>query len=892
MSQLLEEALTLDETARRAWLTNLPLEHQDLAAALHDALLPGATQAAEINALKSLPKLDAAAEASAPAASGLAPGARVGPYELIRLLGAGGMAEVWLARRADGAFKREVALKLPMLARAQAGLEARFVRERDILASLEHPHIARLYDAGVDPQGLPYLAMEWVQGEPLTGWSDAHRLGIPDRLGLFLQVLEAVQYAHEKQVIHRDLKPSNILVTDSGQVRLLDFGVARLLEAEETNQSPLTSLYGRALTPDYASPELLRGDPIDGRSDLYSLGIVLYELLTGTRPYRLKSAASIGLLDQAIATLEPKQPSTQHGTQERLARQLRGDLDAIVLKALAKEPAQRYPSAAALAEDLRRHLDGRPIQARPARVAYRLRKLALRNRALLGVSVAAMVAILATVSYALYRESRLQVTVSASPPAVPAVPAAPTPAGAVDAFAPPAHSIAVLPFVNMSGDKDQEYFSDGLTEELLNSLSEINELQVAARTSAFSFKGKDTDIGTIARKLNVGTVLEGSVRRSAHTIRITAQLIDAVTGFHLWSKTYDRELGDVLKLQTEIATSVASALKITLLGDVATKVELGGTGNPAAFDAYLRGAKATNSIRDTNDLPAAIASYTEAIRLDPHYALAFAARSIALTVLAQQSPSEAAVREAFDEAQADARHALALAPELAQAHLAQAVVSSTTFDYRQASVEYERALALAPGNAELLRNSGVFAALMGHADAGLAAARRAVVLDPLARDSHYQLGRALYAAHRYVEAVAAFGDIISLDPGYKSTYGFRGLAYYALGDPESARASCETEPDYWLSQWCLSVVYNKLGRHADAETVLSKLKAALGDTASYQYATIYAQWGDRAKALEWLETAWRLRDPGLNYLKADPLVDPLRKEPRFQAIERELKFPD
>ena len=221
------------------------------------------------------------------------------------------MAEVWLARRADGAFKREIALKLPMLNRLQAGLEARFARERDILASLEHPHIARLYDAGVDRQGLPYLAMEYVQGAPLTDWCDAQRLGIPERLGLFLQVLEAVQYAHENKVIHRDLKPSNILVTESGQVRLLDFGVARLLEGEETDQPALTSVYGRALTPDYASPELLRGDPIDARSDVYSLGVLLYELLTGTRPYRLKSAASIGALDQAIATIEVKKPSMQ-----------------------------------------------------------------------------------------------------------------------------------------------------------------------------------------------------------------------------------------------------------------------------------------------------------------------------------------------------------------------------------------------------------------------------------------------------------------------------------------------------------------------------------------------------------------------------------------------------
>ncbi len=474
---------------------------------------------------------------------------------------------------------------------------------------------------------------------------------------------------------------------------------------------------------------------------------------------------------------------------------------------------------------------------------------------------------------------------AASTPAAQSAPATAT------AFNPPPHSIAVLPFVNLSGDKDQEYFSDGLSEELLNSLTEIEGLQVAARTSAFSFKGKDVNVSTVSRELNVGSILEGSVRRSGHTVRITAQLINAVTGFHLWSKTYDRDLGDVLKLQTEIATAVASALKVTLLGDVAAKVELGGTRNPAAFDAYLRGAKASNSIRDTKDLPGAIAAYTEAIRLDPNYALAFTGRSIALTTYAGEAETAAAVREGIDKAQADARQALILAPDLAQAHLALAEVSENTLDFTQASEAYDRALALAPGNAEVLRLSSRFAAYMGHFGSGIAAARRAVVLDPLGRISHTTLGRALYAARRNAEAVAAFAEVISLEPDYKSTYGERGLAYHALGDLERARASCETKPDYWQSQQCLAVIYDKLGRHADAEAELSKIKAAFGDAGAYQYATIYAQWGQRAKALEWLETALRLRDPGLALLKTDPLMDPLRQELRFQAIERELKFP-
>jgi TolB-like protein len=460
------------------------------------------------------------------------------------------------------------------------------------------------------------------------------------------------------------------------------------------------------------------------------------------------------------------------------------------------------------------------------------------------------------------------------------------------AFSPPPHSIAVLPFVNLSGDKEQEYFSDGLTEELLNSLSEINELQVAARTSAFSFKGKDDDIGTVARKLNVGAVLEGSVRRSANTIRITTQLINAVTGFHLWSKTYDRDLGDVLKLQTEIATAVASALKVTLLGDVATKVELGGTRNAAAFDAYLRGAKTMSSKLDGKDILTAIAEYTEAIRLDPRFALAFAARTQALFLYAAEAATGAGIREALDKAQADARQALTLAPDLAQAHLALAIVAAERdFDFTQASESYERALSLAPGNAEVSRRSGEFAVLMGRFDAGLAALRHAVVLDPLARVSYSALGQSLYLARRYEEAIAASAEAISLDADFKAIYVTRGLAYYGLRDLERARAACGTQPEYWYGQECLAVVYYKLERHADAEAELAKLMAANGDDNAYQYAAIYAQWGDRRKALEWLETALRLRDPGLIFLKTDPLLDPLRKEPRFQVILRELKFP-
>jgi TolB-like protein/Tfp pilus assembly protein PilF len=461
------------------------------------------------------------------------------------------------------------------------------------------------------------------------------------------------------------------------------------------------------------------------------------------------------------------------------------------------------------------------------------------------------------------------------------------------AFAPPPHSIAVLPFVNMSGDKEQEYFSDGLTEEVLNSLARINELQVAARTSAFSFKGKDIKIGTVARELNVSAVLEGSVRRSGHTVRITAQLINAVSGFHLWSQTYDRDLGDVLKLQTDIANAVAGALKVTLLGNVSAKIELGGTHNPAAFDAYLRGAKAVRAPHGPNDYQTGLAAFAEAIRLDPNYALAFAARSLAYSGYAGDFATGEAVHKSFERGQADARQALTLTPDLAEGHLALAhFFANGSLDLVHAQEEYARAAALAPGNAQVQSEYGRFLGYIGRFDAGIAAGRRALMLDPLNPATHGVFGSTLFAARHYEESATAYQDALTLDPEYLRAYGWRGLNYYALGNLESARAACESKPDFWLSQVCLAVTYQKLGRRADAEAVLAKLMAENGDSASYQYAQIYGQWGDIPKALEWLATAVRVRDPGVTFMKTDPLMDPLRKEPRFQASERELTFPN
>jgi TolB-like protein/tetratricopeptide (TPR) repeat protein len=460
-------------------------------------------------------------------------------------------------------------------------------------------------------------------------------------------------------------------------------------------------------------------------------------------------------------------------------------------------------------------------------------------------------------------------------------------------FSPPPHSVAVLPFVNMSGDASQEYFSDGLTEELLNSLTRIKDLRVAARTSAFSFKGKDTDIGSIARKLNVAAVLEGSVRRSTHTVRITAQLIDAVSGFHLWSQTYDRPLGDVLALQTEIATSVASALKVTLFEDTTKKIELGGTEIPAAFDAYLRGKTIGRTAISDADAQQAIAAYTEAIHLDPRFAMAFAERSLDLADYGRFNARGASVRATFDKALADAHMAVSLAPDLAEAHYALAVIlEEGSLEFAQANEEYERALALAPGNARVVGAYSRNAANLGHAAAAIAAARRAVSLDPLNFHVHRTAGIAYLLSRQYADASAAFRTAISLQPDWIRAFVLLGQAQYGLGDFEAARSSCEVARADDMGKSCLAEVYQKLGRQADAEAMLQSVKASVGDAGALGFAGIYAQWGDIPQALHWLEVALHQRDSELAELKADPDFDPLRNEPRFQAVIRELKFPN
>jgi serine/threonine-protein kinase len=405
LSQLLDQLLDLPPESRSGWLENLGPEHAAVLPMLRRAIATQASAESE-GFLNTLPSMGASASrgvaGSAPLVAAFTAGTLIGPYRLVSELGQGGMGVVWLAERADGEMRRPVALKLPILALHNRMLAERFTRERDILAQLTHPCIARLYDAGVTDRGQPYLAMEYVEGEKITASCDRRRVGLKGRLQLFLQVLRAVQYAHNNLIVHRDLKPANILVTDEGDARLLDFGIAKLLTEGEANETELTRMGGRALTPDYASPEQITGKAVSTASDVYSLGVLLYELLTGGRPYRLKRDTPSGL-EEAILGAEPARPSqaaidgtraqARGVTPRRLARSLKGDLDTIVLKALSKQPSQRYVSPDAFAQDIERYLGGEAVLAQPESIWYRARKFVLRNKLVVG-GVAAIVAAL------------------------------------------------------------------------------------------------------------------------------------------------------------------------------------------------------------------------------------------------------------------------------------------------------------------------------------------------------------------------------------------------------------------------------------------------------------------------------------------------------------------
>ncbi len=487
-----------------------------------------------------------------------------------------------------------------------------------------------------------------------------------------------------------------------------------------------------------------------------------------------------------------------------------------------------------------------------------------------------------------------------APAAAPAAAALPTPSlpapvsTAASGPVPPAHSVAVLPFTNMSGDPRDDYFSDGLSEELLNTLAAVQGLKVAARTSSFSFKGKDESVGEIARKLNVAAVLEGSVRRDKSHVRISTELIDAGTGFQRWSQTYDRDLKDVLALQTDIATSVAAALKVKLLQADLGSAEIGGTDNPKAFDAYLR---AKELARRTEVSPQAseetLRAFDAAIALDPNYANAYQGRGAAridYAFNAAIAPTE--VHRLTDIGIADARKAVELAPALGAAHTVIGNALAGQADFAGAAAEFDKGLALSPGDARTYKDSAGFIAAMGRFEDAVTRAKRGVELDPLNPETHESLAYVYYWARRYQDSITAGQRSLELEPGRSRSLGWQGFAYVGLGNYEAARSACTAEQIQWVKLTCLAIVYDKQGKHTEAQATLAQLIKVYGDAASYQQTEVYAAWGDVPKALAMLERARKVGDPGLQSAKVDPLFDPMRSDAGYKALIAQMKFPN
>jgi serine/threonine protein kinase/Flp pilus assembly protein TadD len=831
LSELLDQALPLSPAARRAWLAELPSDDLPLVKALREALQADDPDVDAIRSLDHLPAMSAD-DAGDSIATEHRAGERLGAYELLRPLGAGGMAEVWLARRADGAFERRVALKIPRLSHVPLQMAERFARECRILATLEYPRIARLYDAGVEANHTPYIAMEYVQGEPLIAWCDSHGLDVRARIDLFLQVLDAVSHAHTLGIIHRDLKPSNILVNDQGEVRLLDFGVASLLQVQ-TDSPSLTRIYGRALTPEYASPELLRGERVDVRSDIYSLAAVLHELLLGRRP---------------------GQEARENRTSE-LSRELRN----IVAKGLASAPPDRYPDVASFAAALRRSGSG-------TIAASSLRKTTVRYL-LAGAVLAAVIGVASYYSMQFASESR-----------APTIAAAAHDAGT---------TIAVLPFADLSEKHDRGYLSDGLAEELIDLLTKIPELRVTARASSFALRDREDDIAAIARQLNVDNVLEGSVRAAGSRVKISVKLVRASDGTVFWSETYDREMKDIFEIQEDVATAVVDALKLRLLAGHALSAERRTT-NVRAYEEYLLGRQYRDGV-SLERHQRAQAAFQRAVALDASFAPAHAGIALA----ASDIGSATMQTEPYDLALAEAEKAMALAPRLVEAYVARAHVRmNRNWDFVGAKSDLDFAMSIDPNNMELLQAYGSFLWITGKLDEALEVQRRCMARNPLASKTWDWLGVMLMNARDFPAARKALQRSEELSPYSDYRLLLMTLVEIYAGNHEEALRLARSNPHPSQRDYTIAMAAFSVGQTAEAHAARERLISRSSDESASQIATIYAWHGDEEQTFVWLDRAIAIRDPGLFGIQTRPGFDKFKGDPRFERVLRLMNVAD
>jgi serine/threonine-protein kinase len=711
-------------------------------------------------------------------------GLSLGPYVLISQIGAGGMSEVWKAR--DTRLDRIVAIK-----RLKVEHSRRFEQEARAIAALNHPNICQLYDIGPD-----YLVMEYIEGRPLTG-----PLPEEETLRLGLQIVSALEEAHRRGIIHRDLKPANIMVNAAGTAKLLDFGIAKLLANPDVALT--ATVEGTVIgTAAYMSPEQAEGKPIDARSDVFSFGAVLYEMLSGRRAFGGNSTADVL---SAVLRDDPPPLRTQPA------------LESLMKKCLAKPPSERFQTMT----ELRSALEKTPAQ--PARLDP---------------------------------------------------------------------SIAVLPFANMSGDKENEYFSDGLAEEIINVLTHIPGLKVTARTSAFAFRGKEQDIRKIAEALGVRTILEGSVRRAGNRIRVTAQLINAEDGYHLWSERYDREMADVFSMQDEIAQAIAAALEVKL--SVAPAASRRYQPKLPAYDAYLKGRFYWSKLTP-DSLEKGREFYKQAIALDPRFALAHhgLAEYFFFLALAGLLPG----RQAMSLARAEAQQALQIEPSLPEAHaMLGAIAASYDYDWQEAERRFRTAMAqpaISPG----VRGPYAMHYLVpsGRFEDGAAELQLALREDPLNNGIRFALGFALLLAGKDADAESEVRAVLELDSNVPVAWSTLALIYFlrnqfheALGYAEKAYSLAPSVPPV---AGVFAGLLARCGERVRAQAVLDKLSEISSADVPMAFVLFHFNAGEIDKIPEWFEKSIEQRYPNAPIWLRGPIGAALRSTPHWERLARMVNLP-
>lgn len=767
-------------------------------------------------------------------------------YDLIEEIGRGGMGVVY--RAVQHGSHRQVAVKMVLAEQtATTGMLERFRAEVEAIASLDHPHILPIYEMG-ELDGTPFYSMRLVTGGTLREHVSEFRGRPRAAAQLIATMARALHHAHERGILHRDLKPGNVLLDSvTHEPFVSDFGLAKWLG----RKSRLTVATGALGTPHYIAPEQAAGksNELTPAADIYSLGGILYELLAGRPPF-------VGDTPLETLRLAANMPAP---TPRSFDTSIPRDLEVICMKCLAKEPSARYRSAGALAEDLERWLNGHTILARPAGPVERAWRWLKRNPV-----VATLLVVLLCFLVALFRYQRTQRSHASE--------------GNV-----PAKSIAVLPFVDLSQAKDQEYFCDGISVELRDSLAKVGGLAVAAHTSSFSFKGSNLGLREIARKLGVQNILEGSLRRDGNRIRVTAQLVNASNGLQLWSQTYEEQLDDVFAVQDEITRAISGALKLRLAGTKPPQRQ-----NMEAYNLYLQGVFFLNKSTEEG-LRLSLDFFRRSLEIDPNSARAWAgiARTWNWLADAYLKPSKA-----YPQMKAAAQKALAIDPQNAEAHIWLGVSKRVLdWDWGSFRTELDRALRLDPNSAMAHAYMSLNEEVQGNPEAVIAHVKESIRLDPLSPAiSRYAALGYMYVGHMD-EALVESRRTMQLDPNYIYKRPILAEVYREKGMfPEAIELFLKAQQGTGAPQPGLAITYARLGRTSEARQILEDLKrwSQQRIMSPEEIASVYVALGEKDEAFKWLNRALDERGGGVHVIPLRPVFRPLHSDPRFLEIVRRI----